>query len=326
MKAKKIMGFNKSTSVVFKKILTSLNSSCWQLKGGFPCALSYVTNVAGVSAGNTAGLLPFDLLPSERQFLPFVNLYKQFRIKWVKFKWIPAVPGIPRKVITQNVAADAVTWDSPNPIVWDVRHPRYADHPDRTKWMHLYDGSEDYSGGTDMSTADLFEDNTLKKYKHPLFKSFSIAFKAKVRRPKVIMWNEISTLANPSTQQINFEQYWKQMGWCDIVRPNLGEEVAQINDPEGSIGEKITANLRQPLWEPFIAVQSKAGAPLGVTGWYDSDDLANAPQIGDLRVDGEWQITSKWEFRIRRTANRSQWYRLSESGTEADATVANNYA
>lgn len=279
--------------------------------------------LSGNLIGNTTDLIPFDLVPSERDLLRYANIYNDFRIKWIKATWVPAVKGRPWKSI--QAQGNGVTWNAPNPLMWVVRYPTPENEAMLVGDMHkLNDKSYAMQQGGYIHNQQLVQDNQLFIQKHHMYNQFSIAFKAKERHLSLQPFRNIAGALVSSDQQMKPVWSWKRFKWHKIIDPSHGYEGPQfVPAAGGTANEKLTAELRLPMWQPYVALQDKRDSPFG-NGWFDIEGELPYPDCRDLALDGQWIIASKWEFKNKKPTNAEQFYRLNESGSVDSGNLASD--
>lgn len=227
--------------------------------------ISDYLGLSGSGANETRLLVPFDLVGQETKLLQLVNMYQQFRIKWIKFEFVPTVrTAVESTVVTDNnILTEVIQQPHEARFCWWT--PTYWG-----EWFDQNQGAVDVIA-QDMTCERLWEDPRTLKFRAN--KPFKFAMKAIVAGDTLV--KVIGRNADGSQILQQSRSRSKRMGWANCV------DTTQV--AIAGTGFNTTA-LRQPLMEPLVFA-------------YDGGTMAPTTQ---LSAGYYVKIKSMWEFRGKR--------------------------
>lgn len=274
----------------------------------------------GSSSGtqNTNALIPFDLIQAQgyNQFLRYANMYKEFKIKAIRFEFVPSnavtgtestLPGYAGAPIAAP-SGDLATMYNANTnasaMYWCIRWP---DKDGSFQSVGLNFASLTTTNANISSNSLLNDPKTIKI---PMTEKFVLFWKPKIMGTKVRNWAPLNFSASTNPVVTTFaKSYAMRFPWTDILdNVESGHTVANNDWNTGQVpivNNGLTYNttgLRQPMTQPWIALYNS------LTGTFVSDP---APYIV-----GQESMHVLFEFKTKRpqTASVSSTI-LTELGT-----------
>lgn len=300
----------------------------------FVCHSSYMqpfhifTRLGGTGSGDTNALIALDLIggagniSANSEFMRHANMYTQYRIKCVRFEFVPinAVDGKESVNVAyagpvrSGVAADEVAG------LMD-RNAQAAGTYWVVKWPNKSGVFQDWGvnlAGTSTASANIQTSAMLidpGAIKIPVTEKLVLFWKPKVMGTKVINWMPLNQAAvRAPTSQAWGRTVAKPYPWTNIIDNTeaghtlTGDVRLTGFTPQLNMGSNWnTTTLRMPMTEPVLGCYNSA-----TNQWLDNTGIA------DL-VTGRWTMHTVFEFRRKRPVyaevtgssiqeNISAWY------------------
>lgn len=245
----------------------------------------YLSNMLGLSSpsvGTEGVLTPFALAQANPNKLDrYVNMYKQFRVKYITFQWIPRSSVHPIVNTNNNYVIPTGGGQSyippPTDHLWQVKwlYPSDTGLVANASGFDQFGGS--YFGASNLSvpSAEIMASDTNTK-RYPMQKNLVLSWKPKVFGYKINNFVPLNTLTVAGVPTNSGTTTSMKFPWTNCIDPQVvGTQGGQIYN---------TTGFRQPLTQPLFST------------W---DISADAP-TPNTNVDGRWEITAVFEFRYKR--------------------------
>lgn len=289
-----------------------------QLNASVMMPFATVFELAKNQNGTTPQFVPFHCLngtphaASDAEFYRHLNMYQQYRIKCIKFEFVPtnAYTGeessLPQSVNYPAGSADPVAAfmaanHSASASVWMV------------KWPKKNGTFGDFGvNPADPAVNNLFNSAALADpsvIKIPITEKFVLTWKPKVLGFRPVLFRTIGDLVNTSTHADAASlPVAKKFPWTNIVdnfdavgKPVLDQLVGDIpvSGTVGNVGPYNTAGLRMPMSAPLIGCYNAATNQfVDPASW---------------QMTGRWTMQTVFEFRQKRDRAAGSFVPFNES-------------
>lgn len=300
-------------------------ATCNRLKvdGEVPKQLDYVMGLANLTTtGDDMRMCPFDLVPSERQLTRYLNIYKQFKIKWIKMTWVPTNKGRPVKVQQADAevtGAYSVYQPQHNPQAW--LYWNWNSSQIQTSYTDIDEEHKLTSTGT--TNIELYQEQNKKIMKRSMFKTWSIAFKPRVLDAKVLT-SQCRYRSATTGQAGGFITYyyprWKRLGWEYVITPDtVVAATGWQNTVAPDSADMKSLAMRKIINTPKMSIRAPQDDGGTAGGWYGYTNYITNRGVENIHLEGRWIVESCWCFRGLKDSNAGQIYSFSEAGGLLDA-------
>lgn len=278
-----------------------------QFDSTYPIALHYVIGLyQPVVAGQSMNLNPLSLIPSEAEFLRYVNEYNEFKISDMSIHWKPSVTGRPRRVDTGVVAetlnASALSYQLYLNMPRQMP-ARYNLAVGTVSTNCLWVDQDIHTGGaiTNAMLTQMEKSNGQRCL--GMNSPWSYRWKAKVPESTTLYYAKQTTAAGGGTvgpDEITYSASGKftSMKWRPLITPQ--------NDVAAN-GSLPTSSLLAQLQEPVISLRENR-----TWTW-----IQGGHAMTDYGMYGQFEIHSKWHFRKKRQSTSQQFTGLANDGSFA---------